>query len=69
MKVGGRTAMKSANKQLIRSATKFYAKKYFKKKIKRAVKQAIKRKMEEFDASGHLDELIEVLADATGMSH
>ena len=43
--------------------------KSFKKKIKRAVKHAINRRMEEFDASGCLDELIEILADATGMSY
>ena len=42
--------------------------KSFKKKIKRAVKHAINRRMEEFDASGCLDELIEILADATGMN-
>ena len=47
---------------------KSHAKKCFKKKIKRVVKHTIKRKMEEFDASGCLDELIDILADATGMN-
>ena len=32
------------------------------------MKHAIKRKMEEFDTSGCLDELIDILADATGMN-
>ena len=70
VKAGGRAAVKAASQQLTKSAMKSYAKKYFKKKLKKAVidKQAIKEKMEEFDANGYLDELIEVLADATGMS-
>ena len=68
VKAGGRAAMKSASKQLTKSAMKSYAKRYFKRKIKRAVKQTIKEKMREFDASGYLDELIKILADATGMS-
>ena len=68
VKAGGRAAMKSASKQLTRSAMKSYAKRYFKRKIKRAVKEAIKEKMREFDANGYLDELIEIVADATGMS-
>ena len=74
VRAGGRAAMKAARKQLTRAAMQAYAKKYFKKEIKKEVKRIIKEKMEEYYNTAaeyieeHRDELISILADATGTS-